>query len=108
MQAASVENDEDVLGDKEDEAVIDETLPVSINPEINKLFKESLLNEEYPIQCGKEYPIQSGSNETIIVTVLMMKNVKNVPMGIGWIDNDTQFEYDENRNGVCCDFIYDA
>merc|ERR1712228_942678 len=61
-------------------------------------FKQSLLSQDYPIEYGKTYKN---------MTINMMKNEKDLPMAIGWINEQTLFEYDENKNGVKCQFIYD-
>ena len=74
-------------------------------------LKQLLFNEEYPVQYGKQYSLNqvtTNPNETVVVTITMIKNQKDIPMGIGWCDEHTVFEYDENKNGIQCDFIYDA
>jgi len=61
-------------------------------------FKALLLTQDYPIEYGAKYDTMS---------VVMLKDESDMPMGIGWVNEETQFEYDECKNGVECSFISD-
>lgn len=98
--------------EQDQEAVIFES-PLSTQLDIKELtqrLKQMLLDQEYPIQYGKRFKIRSpnADNEVVVVTILMMEDAKDNPMGIGWVSEDTQFCYDETRNGISCDYLYDA
>jgi len=91
----------------EDVIIEKETKQTNIN-NLDAKFKDLLVSKEYPVQYGKEYTLDLDDGDNVILTVIMMKNCESTPMGIGWINNETEFEYDQSKNGVYCDFVYDA